>query len=51
VGEALKRLGLAAWAQSPRLQLRLNGYDARLDSPLGDGDAVDLSLLQTSPHA
>jgi cell division ATPase FtsA len=51
VGEALKRLGLAAWAQSPRLQLRLNGYDARLDSPLGDGDAVDLSLLQGSPHA
>ena len=50
VGEALRRLGLSAWAHAPRLRLRLNGREAGLDSPLRDGDAVDLSLLQGSPH-
>ena len=42
VGEALQRLGLSAWAQDPRLDLRLNGRPAGLDDPIEDGDALDL---------
>ncbi len=48
VGEALKRLGLDAWLDGGRLQVRLNGSPALGDSPLAEGDALDLSLAESA---
>lgn len=46
VGEALERLGLAAWAHSGRVAVRLNGKDSSLDHPIQDGDALDLDFVE-----
>ena len=44
VEEAIRRLGLAAWLSSGKLQVKLNGADASLQDPVADGDALDVAL-------
>ena len=46
VGEALKRLGLDSWLSGGRLQVLRNGQAATAETPLTDGDALDLSLRE-----
>ncbi|HTB23289.1 MAG TPA: cell division FtsA domain-containing protein [bacterium] len=46
VAEGILRLGLAAWLESGRLKISLNGRGVGPEEALSDGDALDLSLEQ-----